>query len=85
MKNFFSISFDILKKNDEESDNDDDEENRYHRPNINIDDLKGQNQEKIKYMSKIGKPIMIIITISGNPTLEGKCIFIYNFFFFLIK
>ena len=37
-------------------------------PQINLNDIKGMNPEKIKMMSKKGKALMIFATVSGNPT-----------------
>lgn len=37
---------------------------------FNIDDLKGKSQDEIMAMTKKGKPLMIMVSVSDNPTKD---------------
>ena len=34
-------------------------------------DLKNKHPDQLKFLNKKGKPLMIVVMIAGNPTLEG--------------
>ena len=57
--------------NDEEYDDEDEDDPRLKKPEpgptINMNDFKGKPEELLK-MSKKGKPLMMFVTVAGNPT-----------------
>jgi hypothetical protein len=40
------------------------------RPNINLDDIRTKGPDAVKQLSKKGQALMLIVTVTGKPTMQ---------------
>lgn len=62
--------FEEWEENDEPLPDDEKPPHLRPKPKIDMNDIKGKDMDSIQMLNKKGQPLMIVVTVSGNPTQD---------------